>query len=125
MIVQVYHLSLCFRMMSHEATRSFCHVLNLMVVFNFLVLYYEHIRLLDHADRLENGHHRYSDVGLKRLKATGMSLSDMLAYIHLFRQGDDLAGKSEKFISGEYDAEFALRWMSKDVRFITRVSMLL
>ena len=30
-----------------------------------------------------------------------------------------LAGKREKFISGEYDAEFPLRWMSKDVRLAT------
>ena len=66
--------------------------------------YYEHIGLLDHVDRLENGHRRYGDIDLKRLaflkrlKATGMSLSDMLAYVRLFRQGDETIAERQRML---------------------------
>ena len=66
--------------------------------------YYEHIGLLDHVDRLENGHRRYSDADLKRLaflkrlKATGMPLSGMLAYVHLYRQGDETIVERQRML---------------------------
>lgn len=66
--------------------------------------YYEHIGLLDHVDRLENGHRRYSNADmkrlafLKRLKATGMPLSNMLAYVHLYRQGDETIVERQRML---------------------------
>ena len=56
--------------------------------------YYERIGLIDPVMRAENGHRRYQDRDLlrvsflRRLKATGMSISDMLYYVNLYRQGD-------------------------------------
>lgn len=57
--------------------------------------YYEQIGLLDPVKRLANGHRRYSDADLlridflKRLRATGMSISEMQYYVDLYRAGDD------------------------------------
>ncbi|MDX2075979.1 MAG: MerR family transcriptional regulator [bacterium] len=56
--------------------------------------YYEQIGLLDRVDRAMNGHRRYSDDDvrridfLKRLRATGMSISEMHQYVELYRAGD-------------------------------------
>ena len=56
--------------------------------------YYENIGLLDEVTRLDNGHRRYDDLDLrrlnfvKRLKATGMPISEMVYYVELFREGD-------------------------------------
>ena len=56
--------------------------------------YYERIGLIDPVMRAENRHRRYQDRDLlrvsflRRLKATGMSISDMLYYVNLYRQGD-------------------------------------
>lgn len=57
--------------------------------------YYERIGLLDPVGRDDNGHRRYDEADvrrlyfLKRVKATGMSISEMQHYVDLFRQGDD------------------------------------
>ncbi len=57
--------------------------------------YYERIGLIDPVDRADNGHRRYGDKDvrrvdfLKRLRATGMSISDMQHYVALFHAGDD------------------------------------
>lgn len=56
--------------------------------------YYERIGLLDPVARGENGHRRYGDADIKRLyflrrvKATGMKIQDMVRYVALFRAGD-------------------------------------
>lgn len=57
--------------------------------------YYERIGLLDQVVReASSGHRRYSDADiqrlyfLKRVKATGMSIKEMLRYVELFRIGD-------------------------------------
>ena len=56
--------------------------------------YYEQIGLLDRVERAINGHRRYSDDDvrridfLKRLRATGMSISEMHHYVELYRAGD-------------------------------------
>jgi len=56
--------------------------------------YYEQIGLLDPVKRAANGHRRYGEADvrrldfLKRLKATGMSIQEMINYVSLFRQGD-------------------------------------
>ena len=65
---------------------------------------YEHIGLLDSANRLQNGHRRYSEtdlkrlVFLKRLKATGMPISDMVTYVRLFHQGDDTIAERQRML---------------------------
>ncbi|MBW4439201.1 MAG: MerR family transcriptional regulator [Pleurocapsa minor GSE-CHR-MK-17-07R] len=57
--------------------------------------YYESIGLLDSVQRADNSHRRYSDDDLrrieflKRVRATGMSISEMGRYVDLFRAGDE------------------------------------
>jgi DNA-binding transcriptional MerR regulator len=68
-----------------EATRLSEHTLR----------YYERIGLIHSIRREDNGHRRYSrdDVGwidfLMKLKATGMSINDMIHYAELQRGGDE------------------------------------
>lgn len=56
--------------------------------------WYERIGLIGPVERLENGHRRYNDADLERirflkhLRATGMPVSEMLHYIELYREGD-------------------------------------
>jgi DNA-binding transcriptional MerR regulator len=56
--------------------------------------YYERISLIDPVERATNGHRRYNANSiarvefLNRLRATGMSISQMQKYIALVRQGD-------------------------------------
>ncbi|MFI9275120.1 MerR family transcriptional regulator [Kitasatospora sp. NPDC052896] len=56
--------------------------------------WYERIGLLDPVDRTHAGQRRYSDADLARLaflgrlRQTGMSVSDMLRYVELSREGD-------------------------------------
>ncbi|MBI1280825.1 MAG: MerR family transcriptional regulator [Anaerolineaceae bacterium] len=56
--------------------------------------YYERVGLIHHIDRIENTHRRYSsdDIGwiefLNKLRATGMTIQQMLAYAELQRLGD-------------------------------------
>jgi DNA-binding transcriptional MerR regulator len=60
--------------------------------------YYESIGLLDPVQRAENSHRRYGDDDLrridflKRVRATGMSISEMRRYVELFRAGDETLG---------------------------------
>lgn len=60
----------------------------------YALRYYERIGLIHPIDRAENTHRRYSaqDIGwiefLIKLRATGMSIQQMLAYAELQRQGD-------------------------------------
>jgi DNA-binding transcriptional MerR regulator len=68
-----------------EATRLSEHTLR----------YYERIGLIHSIRREDNGHRRYTrdDVGwidfLMKLKATGMSINDMIHYAELQRCGDE------------------------------------
>lgn len=56
--------------------------------------YYEKIGLLDPVERAANGHRIYGERDilrvnfLKRVRATGMTIQQMLHYVELFRQGD-------------------------------------
>ena len=56
--------------------------------------YYEQIGLLDRVERATNRHRRYTANDLrridflKRLRATGMSISQMQYYVDLYREGD-------------------------------------
>lgn len=56
--------------------------------------YYERVGLIHHIGRIENTHRRYSsdDIGwiefLNKLRATGMTIQQMLAYAELQRLGD-------------------------------------
>ena len=59
--------------------------------------YYERIGVLIPVNRLENGHRRYDDADLsridfvKKLRATGMTISDIRCYMELYQQGDETA----------------------------------
>ncbi|MEM8531396.1 MAG: MerR family transcriptional regulator [Chloroflexota bacterium] len=56
--------------------------------------YYERIGLIDPVERAPNGHRCYGERDLrrvdflKRVRATGMSISEMQRYVDLFRMGD-------------------------------------
>jgi DNA-binding transcriptional MerR regulator len=60
----------------------------------YTLRYYERVGLIHHIDRIENTHRRYSsdDIGwigfLNNLRATGMSIQQMLAYAELQRLGE-------------------------------------
>lgn len=60
----------------------------------YTLRYYEKIGLLDRVERAANGHRRYGEAAvrrldfLRRLKATGMPVSEMARYVELFRQGE-------------------------------------
>lgn len=60
----------------------------------YTLRYYEQIGLLDPVERAANGHRQYTDADynrvnfLKRLKATGMPISEMVHYVELYRQGN-------------------------------------
>jgi len=60
----------------------------------YTLRYYERVGLIHHIDRIENTHRRYSsdDIGwiefLNKLRATGMSIQQMLAYAELQRLGE-------------------------------------
>jgi DNA-binding transcriptional MerR regulator len=60
----------------------------------FTLRYYERVGLIHPIDRAENTHRRYTqdDIGwidfLMKLRATGMSISEMQAYSELQRQGE-------------------------------------
>lgn len=57
--------------------------------------YYEQIGLLDPVERAANGHRRFGEADvlrvefLKRLRATGMSISEMQCDVDLYRAGDE------------------------------------
>ncbi|NJK82247.1 MAG: MerR family transcriptional regulator [Chloroflexaceae bacterium] len=57
--------------------------------------YYERVGLLDRVDRANSGHRRYGEADvnrinfLKRLRKTGMSISEMQRFVALYRAGDD------------------------------------
>lgn len=59
--------------------------------------YYEKIGLLDPVERADSGHRRYTEADLtrmnflKRLRATGMPITQMQHYVDLFREGDHTA----------------------------------
>jgi DNA-binding transcriptional MerR regulator len=56
--------------------------------------YYENLGLIDPVSRADNGHRRYREADilriefLKRLRATGMPISEMQHYVELYREGD-------------------------------------
>lgn len=66
--------------------------------------YYEQIGLLDPIERLDNGHRRYKLTDLtrlnflKRLRATGMTINEMLYYVDLYRQGDGTLRERRKIL---------------------------
>lgn len=66
--------------------------------------YYEQIGLLDPVARAENGHRRYDEADLrrvdflKRVRATGMSISEMQTYVELFRMGDSTQAQRRQIL---------------------------
>lgn len=66
--------------------------------------YYEQIGLLDPVERAENGHRIYRERDvlriefLKRVRATGMSISDMQHYVNLYRQGDSTLQQRQQIL---------------------------
>lgn len=66
--------------------------------------YYEKIGLIDPVERAANGHRRYTqkDVTrvefLKRLRATGMPISEMQRYVRLYHQGDTTAIERQEML---------------------------
>jgi DNA-binding transcriptional MerR regulator len=70
------------------------HVAEVTGLSVYTLRYYERVGLIHHIDRIENTHRRYSqdDIGwiefLNKLRATGMSIQQMLAYARLQRMGD-------------------------------------
>lgn len=77
-----------------DETYTISDVADLTGVSIHTLRYYEDIDLLDPIQRAPNGHRRYSaaDVQrmqfLTRLRATGMSIREMQAYVDLYRAGD-------------------------------------
>jgi len=75
--------------------------------------YYERIGLLDPVQRAANGHREYGDkdllrVGfLKRLRATGMPIREMLDYVELFRQGDSTLSERRETLEAHREAVVA------------------
>lgn len=79
--------------------------------------YYERIGLLDEVERdTSSGHRRYTDADiqrlyfLKRVKATGMSIKEMLHYVELFRAGDatleeryDILTRHRQYVQAQMD----------------------
>lgn len=61
--------------------------------------YYERIGLIDPVERAPNGHRCYGERDLrrvdflKRVRATGMSISEMQRYVGLFRMGNSTIGE--------------------------------
>lgn len=66
--------------------------------------YYEKIGLIDPVRRAANGHRSYSEADLrrvdflKRLRATGMSISEMQYYVKLFHMGDETLAERRKML---------------------------
>ncbi|MFC5473898.1 MerR family transcriptional regulator [Paraherbaspirillum soli] len=64
--------------------------------------YYERIGLIDPVSRLDNQHRLYREDDMRwiafllKLRATGMSIQQMLRYAELRRSGDDLDSVSER-----------------------------
>jgi len=84
--------------------------------------YYEEIGLLDVVQRADNGHRRYSEDDLrrveflKRVRATGMSIREMLHYVELYRVGDstlferlDILEKHRLAVQTQIDALIEVR----------------
>ncbi len=75
--------------------------------------YYERIGLLDPVKRASNGHRRYGDNDLrrvdflKRLRATGMSITEMQYYVDLFREGDDTIVERREMLEAHREAVHA------------------
>jgi len=84
--------------------------------------YYEEIGLLEVVQRADNGHRRYSEDDLrrveflKRVRATGMSIREMLHYVELYRVGDrtlferlDILEKHRLAVQTQIDALIEVR----------------
>jgi DNA-binding transcriptional MerR regulator len=75
----------------------------------FTLRYYERVGLIHPIDRAENTHRRYTqdDIGwidfLMKLRATGMSISEMQTYSELQRQGDDTLAERLKMLEALRD----------------------
>lgn len=60
---------------------------------SYTLRYYEELGLIDAVPRAANGHRRYAETDLARirllvrLRDTGMSLEDMLHFVSLYREG--------------------------------------
>ena len=71
--------------------------------------YYERIGLIIDIERADNGHRQYSykDIVwirfLKRLRKTGMPISDMQRFANLRRQGDGSLDMRRKILETHYD----------------------
>jgi DNA-binding transcriptional MerR regulator len=75
--------------------------------------YYERIGLLDPVHRAANGHREYRDKDLlrveflKRLRATGMPIREMLDYVALYRAGDSTLTERRETLEAHREAVVA------------------
>ena len=91
----------------------------------YTLRYYERIGLIHPIGRGDNGHRRYSvhDLGwlafLTKLRATGMSIQQMLAYAELQRQGDaSLPQRLELLKAHRCEVEAHIRALTEDLQLI-------
>lgn len=87
--------------------------------------YYERIGLIHLIDRAENTHRRYSayDLGwigfLTKLRATGMSIQQMLSYAELQRHGErTLSQRLEMLKEHRCQVEAHIQALSEDLKLI-------
>jgi DNA-binding transcriptional MerR regulator len=91
----------------------------------YTLRYYERIGLIHLIDRAENRHRRYSvhDLGwiefLTKLRATGMSIQQMLSYAELQRKGDEtLPQRLELLNAHRRQVEAHIQALSEDLKLI-------
>lgn len=93
--------------MAHYTTKEISELTDLPIP---TLRYYEQIGLLDPVERLENGHRRYGERDvlrinfLKRVRATGMSITEMQYYVDLYRQGDSTLRERREILQAHRQA---------------------
>ncbi|MGF1507329.1 MAG: MerR family transcriptional regulator [Chloroflexi bacterium] len=84
--------------------------------------YYEDLGLLDPIERAPNGHRRYGPRDLtridflKRLRATGMPISQMQHYVALYRAGDSTIRERREMLEAHLDSVLAQIDMLEETR---------
>ena len=82
-------------MMTRENTYTIQQAAEETGLTSYTLRYYEDIGLLDPIQRADNGHRRYTEADirriklLKRLRRTNMSIEDMQHFVEMYRQGNE------------------------------------